>query len=85
MQNKKIVSLIKTKRWTLSILAIANNTNYVKAIPSNVTKDVKTVFAKGPLNIVSAPLRLCHYWMVTAGFKDGMETAFERRCVEGFA
>ena len=84
MQNKKIVSLIKTKRWTSSILAFPNNINNVKTIPSNVTKNVKTVFATGPLNIVLAPLRLCHYLMFTWVFRGGTETAFGRRCVEGF-
>ena len=35
--------------------------------------------------IVPAPLKLCHYLMVTGGFKDGTETIFGRRCAEDFA
>ena len=31
------------------------------------------------------PLKLCHYLMITGGFKDGTETVFGRRRVEDFA
>ena len=32
-----------------------------------------------------SPLKLCHYLMVTGGFKVGTETVFGRRCSKGFA
>ena len=32
-----------------------------------------------------SPPKLCHYLMVTGGFKVGTETVFGRRCSKGFA
>ena len=32
-----------------------------------------------------SPLKLCHYLMITGGFKVGTETVFGRRCSKGFA
>ena len=47
------------------------------------------VFDKGLsdllINDVLAPLKLCHYLMVTGGFKYGTERLFGRRCAEDFA
>ena len=51
----------------------------------DIRRSLLTYLERLYLWICFSPLKLCHYLMVTGGFKVGTETVFGRRCSKGFA